>query len=68
MNLKMNLELYLAMKDELNLRVKGEVGKLFSNQTTEQIKQLIKAFDKEIALYAMIKALTHFSKFERCEV
>ena len=64
----MNFALYQAMKDELNLRAKGETGKLFNNQTTEQLKQLISDYEKEIALYAMIKMLAHNNKLERCEV
>ena len=64
----MNFALYQAMKNELNLREKGETGKLFSNQTTEQLKQLITTYEKEIALCAMIKMLAHNNKLERCGV
>ena len=56
------------MKDELNLRAKGETGKLFNNQTTEQLKQLVSDYEKEIALYAMIKMLAHNNKLERCGI
>ena len=63
----MNFALYQAMKNELNLREKGETGKLFSNQTTEQLKQLITTYETEIALYAMVKMLVHNNKLERCE-
>ena len=63
----MNFALYQAMKNELNLREKGETGKLFSNQTTEQLKQLITTYETEIALYAMVKVLVHNNKLERCE-
>ena len=64
----MNFALYQAMKDELNLRAKGETGKLFNNQTTEQLKQLVSDYEKEIALYAMIKMLAHNNKLERCGI
>ena len=63
----MNFVLYQAMKNELNLREKGETGKLFSNQTTEQLKRLIATYEAEIALYAMVKMLVHNNKLERCE-
>ena len=64
----MNFVLYQAMKNELNLRAKGETGKLFNNQTTEQLKQLVSDYEKEIALYAMIKMLAHNNKLERCGI
>ena len=64
----MNFVLYQAMKNELNLRAKGETGKLFNNQTTEQLKQVVSDYEKEIALYAMIKMLAHNNKLEGCEV
>ena len=34
----MDFKLYQAMKNELKLRANNETGKLFSNQTTEQLK------------------------------
>ena len=62
----MNFKLYQAMKNELNLRKENKTGKLFSNQSTEQLEQLTKAFEKEIALYMVTKTINHINKFERC--
>ena len=62
----MDLKLYLAMKNEFKLRTKGETGKLFKNQSTEQLEQLISDYEKEIALYMASKTINHISKFERC--
>ena len=63
----MELKLYLAMKNELKLRAKGETGKLFKNQTTEQLEQLVSDYEKEIALYMMARTMIHNNKIERCE-
>ena len=64
----MNFKLYQEMKNELNLREENKTGKLFANQSTEQLKQLTRAFDKEIALYMMAKTIIHINKTERCGV
>ena len=62
----MNFALYQAIKNELNLRKENKTGKLFSNQTTEQLEQLTRAFEKEIAMYMMSKTINYINKFERC--
>ena len=64
----MNFKLYQAMKNELNLRKENKTGKLFSNQTTEQLKQLVSDFEMEIFLYSMVKTINHINKMERCGV
>ena len=64
----MDLKLYLAMKNELKLRTKGETGKLFNNHTTEQLKQLVSDYEKDIFLYSMVKTISHINKMERCGV
>lgn len=64
----MNFKLYQAMKNELNLRANNETGKLFSNQTTEQLKQLVSDYEMEIFLYSMIKTINHINKMERCGI
>ena len=61
----MNLVLYQEMKNELNLRSENKTGKL-SNIPTEQLKQLTRAFEKEIAMYMMSKTINYINKFERC--
>lgn len=63
----MNFALYQAMKNELNLRKENKTGKLFSNQSTEQLEHLTRAFEKEIAMYMMVKTIIHINKTERCE-
>ena len=63
----MNLALYQAMKNELNLRANNEKGKLFNNQTTEELKQLILDFEMEVVQYMMAKTINYINKFERCE-
>lgn len=62
----MNFKLYQAMKNELNLRAKGETEKLFANQSTEQLEQLVSDYEKEIFFYSMVKTINHINKFERC--
>ena len=64
----MNFALYQEMKNELNLRKENKTGKLFSNQSTEQLKQLTRAFEKEIALYMVTKTINHINKTGRCGV
>ena len=64
----MNFALYQAMKNELNLRKENKTGKLFSNQSTEQLKHLTRAFENEIALYMGTKTINHINKTERCGV
>ena len=63
----MNLALYQAMKNELKLRSENKTGKL-SNIPTEQLKQLTRAFEKEIAMYMMSKTINYINKFERCGI
>ena len=63
----MNFALYQVMNNELKLRAENKTGKL-ANISTEQLKQLVSDYEKEIALYAMIKMLAHNNKLERCEV
>lgn len=62
----MDFRFYQAMKNELNLRAENKTGKLFSNQSTEQLEQLTKAFEKEIALYMVTKTINYINKLERC--
>ena len=62
----MNFVLYQAMVNELNLRKENKTGKLFSNQSTEQLEHLTRAFEKEIALYMVTKTINHINKTERC--
>lgn len=64
----MNFALYQAMKNELNFRKENKTGKLFSNQSTEQLEHLARAFEKEIALYMVTKTISHINKTERCGV
>ena len=64
----MDFRLYQAMKNELNLRANNETGKLFNNQTTEQLKQLVSDYEKDIFLYSMVKTISHINKMERCGV
>ena len=64
----MNFALYQAMKNELNLRAENKTGKLFRNQTTEQLKQLVSDYEMEIFLYSMVKTINHINKMERCGV
>ena len=64
----MDFRLYQAMKNELNLRANNETGKLFNNQTTEQLKQLVSDYEKDIFLYSMVKTINHINKMERCGV
>jgi hypothetical protein len=61
----MDFRLYQAMQNELNLRANNETGKLFSNQTTEQLKQLVSNYEMEIFLYSMCKTINHINKMER---
>ena len=63
----MNFALYQAMKNELSLRAENKTGKL-ANISTEQLKQLTRAFENEIALYMVTKTINHISKTERCGV
>lgn len=58
----MNLALYQAIQNELKLRAKGETGKQFSNQTTEELNQLKTAYEKEIFQYMINKAINHMMK------
>ena len=62
----MDFSLYQAMKNELNLRANNEVGNIFTNQTTEQLKQLVSDYEMEIFLYSMVKTISHINKMERC--
>lgn len=64
----MNFVLYQAMVNELNLRANNETGKLFNNQTTEQLKQLVSDYEMKIFLYSMCKTINHINKMERCGV
>lgn len=64
----MNFKLYQAMKNELNLRAKGETEKLFANQSTEQLEQLVSDYEKEIARYMIAKTMNYINKTERCGV
>ena len=61
----MNFALYQEMKNELKLRKENKTGKLL-NISTEQLKQLTRAFEKEIAMYMMSKTINHINKLERC--
>ena len=61
----MNFALYQAMKNELSLRAENKTEKL-ANISTEQLKQLTRAFEKEIALYMASKTINHINKLERC--
>ena len=61
----MNFALYQEMKNELKLRKENKTGKLL-NISTEQLKQLTRAFEKEIALYMASKTINHINKLERC--
>ena len=63
----MNLVLYQEMKNELKLRSENKTGKLL-NISTEQLKQLTRAFEKEIAMYMMSKTINYINKFERCGI
>ena len=63
----MNFALYQEMKNELKLRKENKTGKLL-NISTEQLKQLTRAFEKEIALYMVTKTISHINKTERCGV
>lgn len=63
----MNFALYQEMKNELKLRTENKTGKLL-NISTEQLKQLTRAFEKEIALYMVTKTISHINKTERCGV
>ena len=64
----MNFALYQQMKNELNLRKENKTGKLFSNQSTEQLKQLVSDYEKEVFQYMMVKTILHINKIERCGV
>ena len=61
----MNFALYQEIKNELKLRTENKTGKLL-NISTEQLKQLTRAFEKEIAMYMMSKTINHINKLERC--
>lgn len=63
----MNFALYQAIKNELKLRAENKTGKL-ANISTEQLKQLVTVYEKEIFQYMMNQTVNYISKFERCEV
>ena len=60
----MNFALYQSIKNELNLRKENKIGKLFVNQSTEQLQQLIITYETEIIQFALSKIIKHINKLE----
>ena len=58
----MNLALYQAIQNELNLRTENKTGGLFRNQSTNELRKLKADYEKEIFQYMVNKTINNMMK------